>query len=88
MKLWFGNSFGKRRIIAECANPQEVNKAIDNFIAECNAAKARGAGNYKPFIRYYTRVWEEDGMVKYDVGSHTEFFYWEGPIDAYKENTK
>ena len=85
MNLWFGNSYGQRRIIAECQNPQEVNKAIDKFIAECNAAKARGTGKNHPFVRYYTRVWEEDGMVKYDVGSHTEFFYWEGPIEAYKE---
>lgn len=43
----------------------------------------------RPFVRYYTRVWEtDDGLVKYDVGSHTEFFYWEGSIDAYKENRK
>ena len=38
------------------------------------------------FKSYYTRIWEtDDGLVKYDVGSHTEFFYWEGPIEAYME---
>ena len=84
MNLWFGNSFGKKRIIAQCQTPEEVTKAIDDFINECNVAKVRAG--YRPFVKYYTRVWEENGMVKYDVGSHTEFFYWEGSIDAYKEN--
>ena len=84
MNLWFGNSFGKKRIIAQCSTPDEVNKAIDEFIAECNFKKARENGNYRPFVRYYTRIWEQDGLVKYDVGSHTEFFYWEGPISAYE----
>ena len=83
MKLWFGNDYGKRRIIAECANPQEVTKAINDFIDECNAKKPKGQ---PPFKSYYTRIWEtDDGLVKYDVGSHTEFFYWEGSIEAYME---
>ena len=87
MNLWFGNSYGTKRIIAQCSTPEEVSRAIDKFIAECNAAKTRAG--MRPFVRYYTRVWEtDDGLVKYDVGSHTEFFYWEGSIDAYKENKK
>ena len=83
MKLWFGNSFGKRRIIADCNTAAEVNQAIDNFIAECNFKKARGNGKFQPFVHSYTRVWEEDGMTKFDVGSHTEFFYLDCPIDKY-----
>ena len=83
MKLWFGNSFGKRRVIADCATPAEVTEAINHFIDECNAKKPKGQ---TPFKIYYTRIWEtDDGLVKYDVGSHTEFFYWEGPIEAYME---
>ena len=98
MNLWFGNSYGELRIIAQCSSPEEVNKAIDDFIAECNKKKHEKAvekygpkysrSKIFPFTRYYTRIWEEDGMVKYDVGSHTEFFYWEGPIEAYMENKK
>ena len=84
MKLWFGNSFGKRRVIADCATPAEVTKAINDFVDECNAKKPKGQ---TPFKIYYTRVWQtDDGLVKYDVGSHSEFFYWEGPIGAYMEN--
>lgn len=82
MNLWFKNSYGQKRIIADCNTTQEVNEAIDKFIAECNIKKARGVGNYRPFVRYYTRVWEEDGMTKLDVGSHTEFFFWEGKYDS------
>ena len=83
MKLWFGNSFGERRVIADCATPAEVTKAINDFVDECNAKKLEGQ---TPFKIYYTRVWQtHDGLVKYDVDSHTEFFYWEGPITAYKE---
>ena len=29
------------------------------------------------FKSYYTRTWEENGRLKYDVGSHTEFFFLE-----------
>ena len=83
MKLWFGDNYGKRRIIADCNTPEEVSQAIDKFIAESNKKKPPGA---RPFKRYYTRVYEEDGLVKYDVSSHTEFFYWEGSIDAYRNN--
>ena len=89
MKLWFQNSNGERRVIKNTANTwAEVNQAIDEFIKRCNinktnARKRAYGANYNPiydvpFVRYYTRTWEEDGMTKIDVGSHTEFFYWEG----------
>ena len=29
MNLWFGNSFGKQRIIADCNTPEEVTEATD-----------------------------------------------------------
>ena len=74
MTLWFENSFGDRREIAQCDNWVEVYANIRKFIDKCNEAKRSG----KPFEWYYTRVWEEDGMTKIDVGSHSEFFYWEG----------
>ena len=47
-------------------------------IAKCNATKP---AEVKPFIRYYTRILSRPGeMTKFDVGSHTEFFFWEGNI--------
>jgi len=91
MILWFENSNGVRRQICDCANWDEVTKSIEEFIAQCNinkhnAARERYGKDYDPakvvpFVSYYTRVWEEDGMTKIDVGSHTEFFYWEGKYD-------
>ncbi len=91
-RVWFENANGERRVIKNTANTWvEVNQAIDEFIRRCNVnktnARKRAYGiNYNPdydnpFIRYYTRTWEEDGMTKIDVGSHTEFFYWEKLIN-------
>lgn len=71
-KLWFGDSFGKKRVIAECENFREANVAIDKFIADANAKRTDG----RPFKRYYTRIWNEDGHSVFDIGSHTEFFYF------------
>ena len=73
MTLWFENDFGEERIIAQVNNWQDIWKAINNFIDECNAKKPKGV---KPFKSYYSRVWKaEDGRTKIDIGSHTEFFY-------------
>ena len=74
-KLRFGNSFGKRRVIAECNTFADVMTEIDKFIADANAKWP----NKKPFKRYYTRIWNENGESVFDVGSHTEFFYFEFP---------
>lgn len=74
-KLWFGNRLGQERVIAECENFKEVNIAIDKFIAECN----KKWPNKTPFKRYYTRIWNEGGRSVFDVGSHSEFFYFELP---------
>jgi len=90
MRLWFENSNGEERVIKNIANTwAEVDQAITEFINRCNmnkhaAAKQIFGDQYDPskvneFKRYYTRVWEqEDGRIKIDVGSHTEFFVWEG----------
>lgn len=84
MKLWFENSHGVERIINEQANTwQDVNHFIDLFIENCNTKKKT-----HPFVRYYTRIWEQaDGRVRIDVGSHTEFFIWEGSLNDYRANT-
>lgn len=78
MKLWFENQFGEKRVIKnQCNTWKEVSQAIHEFIDENNKNKKH------PFKSFYMRVWEEDGMTKIDVGSHTEFFYWKGkyPVD-------
>ena len=72
MTLWFENRFGEARIIAKCANKDEVYRAIDNFIKQANAKKPKGA---TPFKSYYIRTWEQNDKTWYDVGSHVEFFY-------------
>ena len=66
VKLIFQNSRGEERVIAEPSNREEVNKEINNFLDDHN------------FKSYYTRVWEENGRLIFDVGSHTEFFILEG----------
>ncbi len=66
MKLYFQNSRGEERVIAEPINREEVTKEINKFLADHN------------FKSYYTRVWEENGRLKLDVGSWSEFFFLEG----------
>ena len=63
MKLYFQNSLGKERVIAEVENENEAFKEIHKFLDE---------HNYKS---YYTRTWMRNKYEKvYDVGSHSEFF--------------
>ena len=64
MKLYFENSYGEERVIAEVADEKEAFKEIHKFCEERN------------FKIYYTRSWKTaSGRTKYDVGSHSEFFY-------------
>lgn len=62
MKLYFQNSYGGERVIAEVQNEQEAMKEIEKFLDD---------HNYKS---YYTRSWIENGQKWYDVGSWSEFF--------------
>lgn len=66
MRLIFQNSKHEERVVDEIANIEEVSKEINKFLKDHN------------FKSYYTRVWEENGRLKFDVGSHSEFFYLEG----------
>lgn len=75
-KLWFQNSEGNERIIAECKTWSEVSESIDKFIDKCNENKPKA----HQFKSYYKRLWEENGRTKIDVGSWSEFFYWEAII--------
>lgn len=77
MKLFFQNSKGEERLIAEPANREEVNKEINKFLEDHN------------FKSYYIRVLEADGRLIFDVGSHTEFFILEGrPLKSGQDQTK
>lgn len=63
MKLYFENSRGKRRLIAEPKMEDDVTKIINEFCEERN------------FKIHYIRTWiDGEGLRVYDVGSHTEFF--------------
>ena len=78
-KVWFENSNGVERVIGGADNWQSVNRIIDNFIAEANGRKPPNAPEFK---RHYTRYWQQDdGRLRIDVGSHTEFFIWEGYLN-------
>ena len=70
-KLWFQNNNGEERVIAEVNNFDDVYKEIDKFIDRCN----EGRPENKQFKIYYTRIYEENGRTKLDVGSWSEFFY-------------
>ena len=65
-KLYFKNSVGEKRVIAEVPNEAEAMEEIYSFCNDRN------------FEIYYVRSWETpDGFIKYDVGSWSEFFYLE-----------
>jgi hypothetical protein len=67
MILKFVNTYNssRTRVIARVKTEQEAFTEINKFLKE---------HNYKS---YYTRIWYEDNIKKYDVGSYTEFFYLE-----------
>lgn len=62
MKLYFKDSRGNKRVIAE---PKTEDEAIDIIQKFCDE---------RLFKIYYMRWWDKDGVRTYDVGSHSEFF--------------
>jgi hypothetical protein len=68
--LYFIDSRGEYRLLKENVNNSEmVMHLINKFLKE---------HNYKS---YYTRIWQTNEGLMYDVGSHTEFFLWGGKDD-------
>lgn len=66
MKLYFENSKGEKRIIAEPKTEEEAMKEINKFCEGRN------------FKIYYIRSWiDDDGLKKFDVGSWSESFLLE-----------
>lgn len=74
MKLYFENSYGERRLIAQPREQTEVGLEIRRFIDKCNEGKPED----KKFRSYYCRTWkDENGLMVYDVGSWSERFLLE-----------
>lgn len=65
MKLYFKNSFGNKRVIAEPKTEEDALDVIQKFCDE------------RLFKIYYMRWWDKDNVRTYDVGSHSEFFLLE-----------
>lgn len=62
--LYFINSRDEYKLLKENVTWDECFTLIAEFLKEHN------------FKSYYTRTWKTDEGVKFDVGSHTEFFLW------------
>ena len=63
MKLYFQNSNGNEKLIAEVHSENEAYQKIKEFCEE------------RDFKIYYVRTWMKNNCEKvYDVGSHSEFF--------------
>lgn len=64
-KVIFQNSRHEEREIGNAVDMNGAYDVIDKFLDEHN------------FKSYYKRVWEENGRIKVDVGSWSEFMYIE-----------
>lgn len=62
--LYFIDSNGQYRLLKSDVDRYEAGLSIQVFLNEHN------------FKCYYIRQWPTDEGMKYDVGSHTEFFLW------------
>ena len=87
MILYFRSSRGEMRNIAQFDDSLTDREAIDATYDEI-----RKFCDERKFVIYYTRVWNEPYndvmMTKFDVGSHTEFFYLDRAIDITALHTK
>lgn len=63
MKLTFMDANGAERIIANVDSREQANAEIQKFCSD------------RYYDIYYVRSWETNGVVQYDVGSWSEFFY-------------
>ena len=75
--LYFINSLGVPRLLGANVNEEQAWELIKKFLEA-----------HPHFHRYYTRTWESDRNrykgTWFDVGSHTEFFFW-GVIENDKD---
>lgn len=68
MILYFQNIYGLKKEIGTPKDLAESYKLIEEYCKERN------------FEIYYIRTWTEDNQLKFDVGSHTEFFLLDNQI--------
>lgn len=61
-KVFFFNNYGMRREIGKGRTVKKARKTISRFLDKKN------------FKSYYWRTWEENGCLRVDVGSWSEFF--------------
>lgn len=66
--LYFVSSSQEYRLLAEDIEEKAVPEYIRAFLEDHN------------YTSYYTRITFAENGLWYDVGSHTEFFYW-GTLD-------
>jgi hypothetical protein len=66
LKLYFKNSQGKERLIAECETAKDVSREIHKFLDDHN------------YRSHYSRSWGNEENIMIDVGSHSEFFIVKG----------
>ena len=62
--IYFIRSNGEYRLLRENVTESQARMIRNQFLDEHN------------FKSYYTRSWDTDEGIMYDVGSHTEFFLW------------
>lgn len=62
-KLFFVDSYEKKRLISTVKDESEALRCIAAFLKERN------------FEWYYTRSWRDGDHIVYDVGSWSEFFH-------------
>ena len=63
--LYFIRSNGEKRLVKENVDKETAMNHMREYVASLNPN----------FQIYYFRYWEADGGTKYDIGSHTEFFW-------------
>ena len=72
--IFIGDDGNAREIAAIRDNSDSGGRKTDSeILTEVNKIIKRFCDN-RNFEIYYVRIWNEDGVTVFDVGSHTEFF--------------
>lgn len=66
--LYFDDSYGRIRIVALNVTEKQAVRLMYKFCEQ------------REFKVYYVRSWNTYRGRQYDVGSHTEFFFWSNNI--------
>ena len=66
--LYFDDSYGRIRIVALNVTEKQAVRLMYQFCEQ------------REFKVYYVRSWNTYRGRQYDVGSHTEFFFWSNNI--------